>query len=677
MKSLAVRIVRCVFVLVAWLACVAAMPKSSSAPPPIDADLRLSDGRTLHLRALPLGQLDGTIRDGVHFDASGTRAALLATFPEGAVDGDWRRSNPTQAYVADIVRRTLVALTDDGEARSIRWIDGEHVAVDDGGVVRTILVGAAGRDPRRQYQLVAMPPQPSNEPVSSGDVFRLQVFPAGNGSYAIGQVGAVRLRTAAIAGSGQAAIVGPYFAWIDDSHGGGPSFSRAGPDDVLPPAFVGTPYGASLTPIVPLGHEVYQAAYRNGVAYFAFSFGLSRIVAATSNFISYTFAQLPAQPAFTVGDGLGAGADGILYFARPEDGTLQLWRRDRYVDYTMQFPDDVSDVARLDAAMTRIVGPTETQPPLWADSDALDAEAMEWRIYPIGDVTGQGWIASYLGRAYVAGSNRKFSEIAVPGSPFVALGRTDDGRLWGAAPMARTIQHGIIESAWSRVWSSRDGVHWNLEATVHGDAGAVGMRDGTAWIAATAFEANGPGVEVARLGGDAQPALAVTGARYAGEDLSLASLAGSLYLICGGAPGSRAMDQSGPLVALRLDTNLSPSSGSAAPVSNISAFLAASIDEIKGASPVYEPTIVTNIRPLPSSPGVRIVSFDDERRYEFEYAWHPYPLAAVSVSSSGDVAVVTRSLATGPLAASGRVERWKRAADGTWRLVRVLSHWSL
>src|SRR5215469_10245067 len=155
--------------------------------------------------------------------------------------------------------------------------------------------------------------------------------------------------------------------------------------------------------LLPLGHLTYQGAYRNGVAYFAFAYGLQRIVAATSDFVTFSYPSLPAQPDFTVGDGLGAGADGVLYFADPENGVVQIWRNGNYVELPLTFPDDVSDTGRLFSAMTRLTTGETGWPPVEPDQDALDAAILEWRIYPIGDVTGQGWVASYLGRAYVCG----------------------------------------------------------------------------------------------------------------------------------------------------------------------------------------------------------------------------------------------------------------------------------
>src|SRR5215472_4687347 len=128
------------FAIAVIATCVGAAPRVASVPPTGDTDVALSDGRTLHVRELPLGRMDGTLLDGAQFDAAGSRVAFLARFPNGAVDGDWRHASPTQAYVADLRDRTLIALTDDGLATAIRWVGRTHVVVTDAGVVRDVAV---------------------------------------------------------------------------------------------------------------------------------------------------------------------------------------------------------------------------------------------------------------------------------------------------------------------------------------------------------------------------------------------------------------------------------------------------------------------------------------------------------------------------------------------------------
>jgi len=46
------------------IVCLGAAPRISNSPPTADADVPLSDGRTLHVLDLPLGQLDGFVLDG-------------------------------------------------------------------------------------------------------------------------------------------------------------------------------------------------------------------------------------------------------------------------------------------------------------------------------------------------------------------------------------------------------------------------------------------------------------------------------------------------------------------------------------------------------------------------------------------------------------------------------------
>ncbi|MGH8335821.1 MAG: hypothetical protein ACRETL_03135, partial [Gammaproteobacteria bacterium] len=353
---------------------------------------------------------------------------------------------------------------------------------------------------------------------------------------------------------------------------------------------------------------VYQGGYRNGVAYFAFSLGLRRIVAATTDFVNYSYPSLPKQPAFTSGDGLGAGADGDLYFAGPESGSIQFWRGGKYVERSMTVPDDASDAHRFFVAISTLSPGGTLDPPLRPDADALDAAALEWRVYPIGDATGDAWIASHYGRAFVAGADAHFKEIAEPSFPFVVLGRTDDGRLWGATPRRRTNRGSALLTSPSRLMVSRDGVHWSLAADLPGDPGAVGLHGGVPWVALTAFEGDASGVEVVRLDGGAMRA-APTGAVYAGEDMFFADTSGGWFLVCGGEPGTRDDDASGPLVAHALDSarlfsfdasgrnvyltdRLEPmrTSGAGAP----SAILSASANALASLGSAFEPTIVSN-----------------------------------------------------------------------------------
>ena len=663
-----------------------AAPRVSSVPPSADADVALSDGRTLHVYELPLGRLDGTVLDGAAFDPSGTRVALLARFSTGAVDGDWRRFGPTQAYVADTARRTLTALTTDGRATAIRWAGGARVVVADAGRSSGFDVGAPLKANASRALLDRVTSTTSGDLVSPSSEFRLQVLKEDSGAYALGQVGAVRLRTIAMSGDRRIALVGSFVAWIDASKRGGAPFSRIGPDDVLPPSFADDAYGSTLVPIVPLGHLTYQGAYRNGVAYFAFAYGLRRIVASTSDLATYSYPSLPAQPDFTVGDGFGAGADGTLYFADPENRVVQIWRNDKYVELPLTFPDGVSDTGRLFSAMTRLTSGDSVFPPVAPDQDALEAAILEWRMYPLGDVTGQGWVTSYLGRAYVAGADRKFREIAEPAYPFAVLSRTDDGRIWGASVKSKFIRRGPVARSASIVWSSRDGIHWTTVGEIDGSPGAVGLLGGRPWVAMSAYEGDGPGVEVSALvdGGQVHGFVdrQSTGAIYAGEDLFFADLGGEWYLVCGGEPGTRNDDTSGALVALRLDPAELTSGGKG------ERFLderAPRYFEEKPGGPFARASIVS----LPDlltivgddTPGAarccRWMTPDALRRFQIEYAWTPYPIARISTAVNGDVAVVTRTLERGPLNVQGQRERWARDASGAWALQAVLERWKI
>ncbi len=688
--------------------CTAAGPRVASVPPSADADVALRDGRTLHVRELPLGRLDGVVLDGARYDRSGTRIALLATFPNGAIDGDWHRARPTQAFVADLARRTLTAVTSDGRARSVRWIDALHVRVDDGGIAEDVSVSAP-LHVRPAMRVSAIVPSTSGQLVSPASEFRLQVLKTSDGSYAVGQVGAVRLRTIGVAPGSGSMLAGSSVVWIDATMDGGSPFSRAGPDDVLPMSFPGTRYGTELTHVLPLGHLAYQGAYRNGVAYFAFTLGLQRIVAATTDFTTYVYPALPAQPDFTIGDGLGAGADGVLYFADPENRVVQTWQHGRYVERTMTFPDGVSDVRRLYGAMAALSPLSKLEPPMRPDADALDNALLEWRMYPIGDVTGSGWIASYLGQPYVANADLHFRAVVPPRFPFAVLSRTDDGRVWGASPFSRqplSTKYGsvFVGHEVSLLYSTRDGLSWSLAGSFTGGIGAIGLRDGDVWLAMSAFESDAAGVEIARVvdvhTADALPG-AGTGAVYAGEDLFFADLNGGFYLVCGGEPGTRLDDGSGPLVALEPDTaaifrngpggvlavepsenpyvreRYQPQPSAENSDSSLDAIFMPSELALQGAH-ASEPfgTIVTQPGPAQLH-CCRTMTPNGEREFELEYAWTPYPLARIDVQTSGDTATVRRTLERGPLAIDGQLERWTKNARGTWELAAVLRRWHI
>lgn len=674
------------FAIVAVVILCGVAPRVSSIPPSADGDVALSDGRVLHVLELPLGRLDGAVLDGATFDVSGTRAVLLARFANGSIDGDWRRASPTQAYSVDVGRRTLTELTADGFATAVRWSGSSRVVVVDGGRSTSFDVGGpAASSIHGSMRLDRVNEATTGALVSPTNEFRLQVLKQDDGSYAVGQVGAVRLRTIAMSRDHRLALVGSFVVWIDASKTHGTSFSRIGPDDVLAPSFTDDAYGRTLTPVLPLGHLTYQGAYRNGVAYFAFSYGLRRIVATTSDFVNYSYPATPAQPDYTVGDGLGAGADGILYFADPENRVVQIWRNGHYVELPLTFPDDVSDTSRLFSALSNLTSGDRVWPPVNPDQDALDAAMLEWRTYPLGDVTGQGWVASYLGRAYVSGVDRRFREIHEPAFPFAVLSRTDDGRIWGASVKSRFVRGGTLARSASIVWSSRDGVHWTSVGELDGSAGAVGLLGGRLWVALSAYEGDGPGVEFSVLSGQAYGFgnQQSTGAIYAGEDLFFADLRGQWYLVCGGAPGTRSDDTSGPLVALHLDSTELTTGG------NGERFLDERLTPRnfgdKAGGPFTRPSMVTLPNTLTivgdNTPGsarcCRWMTPDALQRFQLEYAWMPYPIARIKSSLSGDTAIVSRTLERGPLNVQGQRERWTRDASGAWTLQAVLERWKI
>jgi hypothetical protein len=693
------------FAIVLVLGLCGAAPRISSVPPSADSDVALSDGRVLHVLELPLGRLDGIVLDGATFDSSGTRAVLLARFSNGSIDGDWRRTAPTQAYAVDAGRHMLTELTSDGLATAVRWSGSSQVTVVDGGRSSSFDVGSpAAGSIRGSMPIDRVTVSTNGALVSPANEFRLQVLKQDDGSYTIGQVGAVRLRTIAMSRDRRLALVGSFIVWIDASKSHGTSFARVGPDDVLPPSFTDDAYGRTLTPVLPLGHLTYQGAYRNGVAYFAFSYGLHRIVATTSDFANYSYPAIPAQPDFTVGDGLGAGADGALYFADPENRLVQVWRNGRYVEFPLTFPDDVSDTNRLFSALTSLTSGDRVWPPVEPDQDALDAAMLEWRIYPVGDVTGQGWVASYLGRAYVSGADRRFHEIGEPAFPFAVLSRTDDGRIWGASPVVRYVHHATVVESESIIWSSRDGVHWTKTVRFVGSPGAVGLRGEHVWIASSGFEDDAHGVEVYEVGPSSIRGTPI-GTIYAGEDMFFAGLGGGFYLICGGEPGTRVDNTSGPLVALRLDSGdlvlgesasrywaeriqpLPASRGSMAST----AFARSSLSALAEVPDPTIPTIVDADSPgftkcclvtaplmdLGSVKCCRWMTPEIFRRFQLEYAWTPYPLARVSVVEGSDSATITRTLERGPLSISGQREQWRRDASGAWTLSAVLQRWKI
>jgi hypothetical protein len=519
--------------------------------PKPDVSIALRDGRFLHLVPLPFGELAGVVVGDAHFDTSGTRALVLATFPGAGVHGDWRSANPTQAFLVDAQRLSLTQLSVDGRAVAATWVGAAQVSVREsgGGDATSIVVSDAQHGalpPGRWISGDEIPPGSSY--ISGKSTDRFAVYKTHDGRYVVVQIGARRFRVAGTAHNGAYAIVGSYLAWIDGQRHIPRQLMRFGPDNAEPLSFEGSAYGDALVPIVPLGSPVYQAAYRNGIAYFAFAHGVERIVAATNDLVNYWYPQLPHEPVFTVGDGLGASPDGALYFFRPEEDVMLFTLAGRYVRAPMTGLDAARNPAPLLAAMRRLAGSTKDQP-LSPASDALDAALLQWRFYPVGDASGERWVATHLGRLLAGDRRGHFSPARQPAFPFAVLGRTDDGRLWGASPSARPSPSDPEER--SVLWSSRDGVTWHFVTGLMGDPGAVGTHAGDVWVALTQRRFGLPMIVLARLEPWSAPILLPTAGTYAGEQLAFADLTSGFYLLWGATPGRRLAGEGGPLCGFR------------------------------------------------------------------------------------------------------------------------------
>jgi len=671
---------------------------SQAAPPDGRINVALKDGRRLHMLALPLGRMAGVVRGRAAFDATGTRAAFLAVFPGSSVGGDWHRMNPTEAFVVDLSRRTLRQLSASGQATGVTWAGADRVMLKEAGGRHVVVVGPAVRAPLPQGR-IAGTDAGAQVRVSPDDLEQIAIWRTAAGRYAIVEDGN-RFAVHGLSANGAYALTGSYVAWVDSRKDSGPALARSGPDTAAPPSFSGSAYGDALTPINPLGHYVYQGAYRNGVAYFGYSSGLGRAIAQTTDLQGYSYARVPGDIGYTTGDGFGAGPDGSAYFAWPEGGTLAYLRRGRYVRRTTHMPDGARSQGPLWSAMSRLARTEDEWPPLHPAQDALDAALLSWRVYPVGDALGQRWIASFLGRAYTGGDDGIFRVAPAPAFPFAVLGRTDDGRLWGAGPATRTVSHGIVSSSSSVLWSSRDAEHWRAQGTLEGDAGAVGLHHGDIWIALTRSWRGRPTIALTRLANSgSQTQNALTAATYDGEGLFFADLRTGFFLVLGATPGWRLASEGGPLSAFRIDPAVlfvkehgvndymrqrdhvaaDPSLPSAPPaLSGAAAILQPTLASLGNAAGV-RPTLVTNI--AVSGTGVPtvvcVMSPDQERGYEIKYAERPYPLATVIADVRGDAATVRRSYERGPLAQSGTIERWSKHARTGWRMQAVISRWSL
>lgn len=678
--------VRLIGVAFVWLTLSAQAP---TVPPSAGYSAQLPDGTHLHMLAIPFGRLDGTIVGRAAFDASGERAVFLATFPGATLTGDWRSLNPVQAFLLDASRRTLTQLTIDGQARSIVWANDQTVSVQDGSRHNQFAVASALGLPPPPLRMAASSDAGATILAEGGDG-RFFVAKTLAGRYLVLQIGARTLRDHGAPANGVFAIVGGFLVWVDRSANSGAPIARQGPQDALPPTFARSAYGDALAPITPLGHVVYQGAYRNGFVYFGFTYGVRRIVARTSDFLSFSFPAVPSDLSYTVGDGFGAGAGDQLYFARPESSDLTYWRGDKYVHLTLEVPSQEGGETDLEYAMRHIAPADPLWPPLRPDEDALDAAVLQWRVYPIGDSVGDAWIASYLGRLLLGDAQGRFRFAGTPQYPFAVLGRTDDGRIWGASPTLRLFAGTAFADATSTLWWTRDGVAWLQAATIPGDAGAVGLDHRRVWVAYTHPWLGRAEIWLMRLGDTNGGA---TGGTYAGEQLFFSSLPNGFWLVWGATPGWRLNGDEGPLSAYRIDQGslfsniigagnvfqqqlLDPGSDASLPaavfdVHDAAALAQPTLDSIAALPSATHVTLATNLDGLTiDTSKITLMGLDQARAFAVKYAGWPYPIATVRATVSGDTAIVARSFATGPLMQSGSSERWSRSS-GQWERMSI------
>jgi hypothetical protein len=672
---------------------------SLSAPSP-QTSLQLAGGAFLHLYALPLGIDPGAIVGNAAFDASGTRAVVMAAFPWSASFGDPRQMDPVQAFLLDVSRRRLTQLTVDGLVSSARWLGPDSILVSDGGTLVTFNVGAARVSTPSFYRFSADQSVRDDLSVVSPDSSdRLTVYRRSDGRYVVREIGARRLRVDGVSPGGRFAILGENFAWIDSKAGDIGIVDRVGASNSIFPRFDDA-FGGQLVPIHPLSSAVYQGAYRNGVAYFAFSHGLTRVVAATRDFVSYFYPPMPDDPAYSVGDGLGALDDGGLYLAWPENSQLTVRRGGRFVTLQMSFPAGYSNPKPLFAAVSPPrAGDAVLWPPLQPDRNALDAAMTQWRVYPTGPGARGSWVASYLGRVYLGDTHATFVSEQPPAFPFAVLTRSDDGTLWGASPVvdSRTrasIARPSAEPA-ATLWSSRDGVHWSVRYALDGSPGAVGSNGSALWVALTKPLLGDSMICVADLGDDANPPSYATGGSYDGEQLFFASLSSGFYLVWGATPGREQADQ-GALSAIRLDakTLSTPDESGLNAYARVRggvdegddgsatlgdpAMLQDTAAELGLAGGDRRPVLATNVSGAKTfSTNATIRSLSAEKVWESEFGAQPARLGVVVASAAGDDILVTRSVWYGPLRGHGATERWQRDAAGTWRLLQTVHTWSM
>lgn len=671
--------------------------------PSSHTSLRLAGGAYLHLFALPLGFGPGAIVGDPSFDASGTRAILLATFPGSAVFGDPQRMDPVQAFLLDVSRRRLTQLTVDGAAHSVRWTGVDTIAISQAGGDEVLHIAPALPAAASAYRFSTDQSVRGDLAVVSPDSSdRLTVYRRSDGRYVLREIGARRLRVVGVAPFGRFALLGENLAWLDSRPSAFDTIDRTGASNALAPRF-DDPFGRQLAAIRPLSSAVYQGAYRDDVAYFAFAHGLTRVVAATRDFRSYFYPPVPDDPAYSVGDGLGVLDNGGLYLAWPENLQLTVRRNGRFVTLPMSFPPGYSDPKALLGAST-FSSASESSgvwPPLQPDADALDAALLQWRVYPAGRGSDAGWIASYLGRVYRGDARANFHTAQPPAFPFAVLTRTDDGVLWGASPVRLSDSRSRASiarpsaSARATLWSSQDGVHWRVRYALDGSPGAVGSSGSELWVAVTKPDPAGPMICVAKLGDDANPVSAPTGGSYDGEQLFFAPLSSGMFLVWGATPGRAQADQ-GVLSAYRLDAdslfsadasglnafervrNAGDSSFDGTAVLGDPSMLHETMRELLTLSGGQRPVLATNIAgALSFSDTATVRSPASENRWQAEFGAQPSPLGIVQATAAGNDIIVTRSLWLAPLRGHGATERWQRDVLGSWHLAQTVRAWSL
>lgn len=681
------------------LAAGASLGRASAPPllasPPRGADIPLRDGRFVHAVPLPFGDFEGSIVGDARFDASGTRALFVAVFAGIAPDGQPPPVAARQAFLFDSAMLRLMQLTSDGRATDVRWTGDTADILDNGSWSSTHLDHLGARPAGLIHGARILAPRSplvgSGYQVSTERFGRFRVERVGS-AYTIEQYGARRFRVAGVAPAGAFAFVGPFVVYVDGERRATVRFSRVGPAVGRPWSFAGSRYGDALVPIRPLGQVAVQGAYHRGTAYFPIRSGVDRGIAQTTDFVHYALPQVP-DFRYSSGDGLGAGDDGAPYFARPESDDLAYFAGSSYTRVRLRVPDGARDLRRLTTAMRAIDPGNSLYPPLRAEDDALDTALSQWRFYPATPHTGERWIASHLGTLWSVNAAGAFSAVSAPSTAFTLLGRTDDGRLWGAALLLRrSVGPTLVDSA-TTLWSSNDGRRWQRVAALDSDAGAVGLDGLSLLVASTKPWLGRPMIWVTKIDPSGKvTASAPTGAAFGGEQLFFSTFATGTYLVAGIAPGFRLGGEQGALCAYRIDESalfgdagesnafahqrLAPDDDPSLSTTeeiygDMVALARPSIDAIYALPNAPHVQFVTNVALSGIDPKrVTLVTPARETAFEVKYAEVPLPVAQAVVDGvSGDAAHVHRSMRTGLTAGVVSDETWRRDAAGVWRLV--------